>query len=84
MDPHPPHTLTPLRSIPTGRTATLAEISGPRTFRRRLLELGLLPGTRVQLLRRSEMHNLVELSARGCHLTLRHSEAKYLLVDLDS
>ena len=75
--------MTPLRSIPIKQIATLVEVSGPRIFRRRLLELGLLPGTQVRLLRRSEMHNLVELCARGCHLTLRHSEAQHLLVEFE-
>ena len=70
-----------LRSLPVGRFARLVKIEGDRSFRRRLLELGLLPGTRVRLLRRSEMHNLVEIVVRGCHLTLRHSEAKHIQVE---
>lgn len=73
--------LLPLRSIPIGTFADLVEVGGDRAFRRRLLELGLLPGTTVRLLRRSELHNLVEIVVRGCHLTLRHSEARYILVE---
>ncbi len=74
--------LIPLRSLPPGRFALLVELKGQRAFRRRLLELGLLPGTTVRLLRRSDVHNLVEIVVRGCHLSLRHSEAGQILVDL--
>lgn len=71
----------PLRSLPPGQFAILHEIQGERAFRRRLLELGLLPGTSVRLLRRSDVHNLVEIVVRGCHLSLRHSEAGRILVE---
>lgn len=75
--------MLPLRSLPPGRFARLLEVDGERSFRRRLLELGLLPGTTVRLLRRSDVHNLVEVIVRGCHLTLRHSEAERILVEMD-
>ena len=73
----------PLRSLPPGQFATLHEIRGERSFRRRLLELGLLPGTSVRLLRRSDVHNLVEIVVRGCHISLRHSEAGQILVECE-
>lgn len=75
-------TSIPLRSLPPGRFAQLIELQGERAFRRRLMELGLLPGTTVRLLRRSDVHNLVEIVVRGCHLSLRHSEAGQILVAL--
>ena len=74
--------IIPIRSLPPGRFARLVELRGERAFRRRLLELGLLPGTTVRLLRRSDVHNLVEIVVRGCHLSLRHSEAGQILVAL--
>ena len=73
--------MLPLRSLPVGRFARLESIEGDRAFRRRLLELGFLPGVTVRLLRRSEVHNLVEVVVRGCHITLRHSEARHIQVE---
>jgi Fe2+ transport system protein FeoA len=45
------------------------------------MELGFLPGTWVRLVRRVDVGSLVELEVRGCHVSLRHSEAELLLVE---
>jgi Fe2+ transport system protein FeoA len=67
-----------LKQMRVGSTAILSEIGAPRTFRRRLMEMGLLPGTRVRLMRRVEVGGLVQLRVRGCSVSLRVSEAEYL------
>jgi Fe2+ transport system protein FeoA len=46
------------------------------------MELGLLPGTSVRLVRRVAIGDLVEIECRGCHLSLRLSEAEQVLVEL--
>ncbi len=58
-----------------GQIAELAEIGGERAFRRRLMELGFLPGTQVRLVRRVGVGDLVEFEVRGAHISLRRSEA---------
>lgn len=68
------HTLNP------GTTADLVEVGGERSFRRRLMELGLLPGTQVRMVRRVDLGDLVELEVRGFHLSLRRAEAAQLTV----
>ena len=73
--------MTRLHTIAPGTIARLIQIGGERSFRRRLMELGLLPGTLVRLVRRVDVGSLVELEVRGCHLSLRHSEAELLLVE---
>lgn len=55
--------------------ARLVEIGGERSFRRRLMELGLLPGTEVRVVRRVDVGGLVEIEVRGCRITVRRSEA---------
>ena len=47
----------------------------------RLRELGLLPGTRVQFVRRAPLGDPVEISVRGALLSLRESEAAQVEVD---
>lgn len=44
-------------------------------LRRRLLELGLLPGTKVTLIRRAPMGDPIELRLRGYSLSIREAEA---------
>ncbi|MFT5048714.1 MAG: ferrous iron transport protein A [Chlamydiales bacterium] len=70
-----------LTSITPGSTACLVALGGSGGFRRRLLEMGLLPGTQVRLVRQARLGNLVELEVRGCHLSLRRSEAREVLVE---
>lgn len=70
-----------LFEIMPGESAHLAQIGGERSFRRRLMELGFLPGTRVRLVRRVAIGDLVELEVRGSHISLRGSEASQLLFE---
>lgn len=57
------------------------EIGGERSFRRRLMELGFLPGTLVRVVRRVGVGDLVELEVRGCHVSVRMGEAAQLLTE---
>lgn len=47
----------------------------------RLREMGLLPGTRVTLVRTAPLGDPLEIKVRGYHLTLRRSEALHVLVE---
>lgn len=73
--------MTSLIDFPVGKRARLASIGGERAFRRRLMEMGLLPGTSLRLVRRATMGGLLEVEVRGCFLSLRHSEAQNLLLE---
>jgi ferrous iron transport protein A len=69
-----------LTDLKAGAEATLHCVGGARSFQRRLMEMGLLPGTRVRLVRRNEIGGVVEVEVRRCRVTLRHSDASVLLV----
>lgn len=70
--------MTTLSELPVGIRARIIEIGGERSFRRRLMEMGLLPGTEIRVIRHARVGGLVQLEVRGCHLSLRHSEATAL------
>lgn len=70
-----------LAELAIGEKATILDVSGQRAYRRRLLELGLLPGTLVQVLRRAPFGDPLELSVRGTHLSIRTREAAHISVD---
>ena len=72
--------LQPLTSLATGTTATVAEINLPSASRARLMEMGLLVGTKVELVRFAPLGDPVEIKIRGYNLTLRKSEAEQILV----
>lgn len=72
----------PLTSLAAGVAATVAEIRIPAEHRGRLLEMGLLVGTPVELVRFAPLGDPVEIKVRGYHLTLRKHEAEQILVQL--
>jgi len=48
----------------------------------RLLEMGMLPGSEIELVRFAPMGDPIDLKVRGFHLSIRKSEAG--LVDVES
>lgn len=70
----------PLTSLPVGSAATVTEIKLPPANRPRLMEMGLLVGTRVELVRFAPLGDPVEIKVRGYNLTLRRHEAEQILV----
>lgn len=69
-----------LASLAEGASATVAEIRVPPENRGRLLEMGLLVGTPVQLVRFAPLGDPIEIKIRGYHLTLRKHEAELIWV----
>ena len=66
--------------VGVGRTATVAEIKLPPESRPRLMEMGLLVGTRVELVRFAPLGDPIEIKVRGYNLTLRKHEADQIFV----
>ena len=75
-----PAALQPLTSVAIGARATVAEINLPVASRPRLMEMGLLVGTSVELVRFAPLGDPVEIKVRGYNLTLRKHEAEQILV----
>ena len=73
-------TMKGLCDLAPGACADLVVVGGERSFRRRLMELGCLPGTRIRLVRRVDVGDLIQLEVRGCQLSLRRSDAANILV----
>jgi len=74
----------PLTSVPIGATATVKEIKLPPESRPRLMEMGLLVGTPVELVRFAPLGDPVEIKVRGYNLTLRKHEAEQIWVSVAS
>ena len=69
-----------LSTLRSGQRATVNEIQVAPEHRSRLLEMGLLVGTQVELIRFAPMGDPVEIKMRGYHLTLRRHEADQIWV----
>lgn len=64
-----------LDRLAPGESGVIARLDCEPAIARRLMELGLVPGTSVLLIRRAPLGDPLELAARGMHLSLRRSEA---------
>lgn len=76
--------LRQLSTLTAGRSAVIREIEGEAKLRRRLLELGLLPGTKVTVRKRAPFGDPMQLHLRGFDLTLRSSEAEKIRVEVQT
>ncbi|HEY4103478.1 MAG TPA: FeoA family protein [Polyangiaceae bacterium] len=65
-----------------GQVVTVEHVGGEGSFRRRLMELGLLPGTRVEVVGIAPLGDPMELLLRGGSLSIRRSEAEDISVTL--
>jgi len=72
-----------LSDLPTGAQATIAGMPGGERALMRLREMGVVPGTRIQLVRRAPLGDPIEISLRGSLLSLRKSEADLITVTTD-
>lgn len=64
-----------LADLAQGAVATVLHVGGNGSFRRRLMELGILPGTSVQLVGVAPLGDPLELLVRGASLSIRRAEA---------
>jgi Fe2+ transport system protein FeoA len=71
-----------LSVLPVGQRALLRAVGGERAYRRRLLELGFVPGTELRLVRRVGVGDVLEVELRHSRISLRISEASAIEVEV--
>ncbi len=65
-----------LSELSIGVRASVARLRCERYVARRLMEMGLLPGTTVEIQRIAPLGDPIELRLRGFSLSIRRSEAE--------
>jgi len=55
--------------------------AGDQTYRKRLIAMGLLPGTEFTVSRMAPLGDPIEIEVRGFALSLRKAEAKILQIE---
>lgn len=78
----PTSTAEHLDAVPVGQSAIVVSVACERPTARRLMELGLLPGTRVDVIRIAPMGCPMELRVRDSSLSIRRAEAARVGVQL--
>ena len=69
-----------LNELKTGSSGIITAVGGDGPLRCRLLDIGLIPHTRVTLQKVAPMGDPIEIRVRGYELTLRVEEAQKIEV----
>lgn len=65
-----------LNELMPSQSGVITEVGGEGALRCRLLDMGLIPKTRVRLIKTAPMGDPIEIEVRGYNLTLRTDDAK--------
>lgn len=69
-----------LTELPLGEHAVILEVRGRGALRKRLLDMGVIPGAEIGVVRVAPLGDPVEYQVKGYRLSLRRSEAEQILV----
>ena len=69
-----------LDALETGRHARVTAVRGSGAVARRLMEMGVVPGAPVRVIKAAPLGDPLEVRVRNYHLALRRSEAQTISV----
>jgi ferrous iron transport protein A len=69
-----------LSSLSIGESGIVSKVTGEAGLKRRILEMGLVPGTQIRVERKAPLNDPVSVWFRGYELSLRVEEANAVLV----
>lgn len=72
--------LLTLDKLPIGKSGIIKTVGGEGILRRRLLDMGLTPKTKVMVRKKAPLGDPMELFLRGYELTLRADDAKKITI----
>jgi len=70
-----------LNKLKPGEAAIIREFGGNNSVEEYLMELGLMVGTQVTLIKSAPLGDPIEIKIRGYFLSIRRSEAQFILVE---
>ncbi|THB69742.1 MAG: ferrous iron transport protein A [Gammaproteobacteria bacterium] len=71
-----------LREMKINQSATITRVTAPMEMGRRIRDMGITPGTQIQVIRRAPLLDPVALKLSGFTLTLRNNEADHIEVEI--
>ena len=74
-------TVTTLRELEIGKTATVVSVGGEGALRQHFLDMGLIPETDVTMVKYAPMGDPVEVRIHGYALTLRLADAEKITIE---
>jgi ferrous iron transport protein A len=65
-----------LKSLADGKSGIVEKIELTGATKRRLIEMGITPGTKITVLKRAPLGDPIEVTVRGYELSLRKADAE--------
>ena len=72
-----------LDSFKIGEKGTIKTVNGEGKLRRRLFDMGVTPGAKIELIKKAPLGDPLEVHIRNYVLTLRKSEASLIIMEVD-
>jgi ferrous iron transport protein A len=72
-----------LNDLEPGQKGVVISIKGSGATRRRIMDMGIVRGSEIKVIRRAPLGDPVEFEIRDYNLTLRKSEAERIYVSLE-
>lgn len=70
-----------LDELKPGDRGLVTSVAGEKDVARRLMDLGLIRGTPIEVVRTAPLGDPIEVRLRGFMLTLRRAEAEHITVE---
>jgi Fe2+ transport system protein FeoA len=70
-----------LSEIKINENVTVVNVLGEGLLKRRLLDMGITPGTEIVLKKKAPLGDPLQFYLRGYNLSLRQSEAKLVVIE---
>jgi len=74
--------IIPLRKMLSGQKGVISKVKANGELGRRIRDMGVVPGTPIQIQGRAPLKDPVAIRVRDFILTLRNNEADYIFVDV--
>ena len=71
-----------LRDVEIGKSAVVTAVGGEGALRQHFLDMGLIPGTRVEILRSAPLGDPIAVRLRSYNLALRKEDAAKIQVSV--
>lgn len=75
--------LKSLEEFKIGERGVIRSVGGEGKIRRRLFDMGVTPSAEVVLRKKAPLGDPLEVTIRGYELTLRKSEAAYVMMEVE-
>jgi len=69
-----------LQELKPGEVARVVRVSGSGSIQRRILDMGIVKGTEIEVERVAPLGDPIEVKIKGYHLSLRKEEAVNIFV----